>query len=158
GVITGPVSVNGGSIAPGDNAVGLLTVSNDVTLSSGATTLMKIDKTAGTNDLLRVTGNLNYDGTLTISNLSAALAGGDSFQLFTRTAATGNFAGINSSPGDGLDWKFNPANGVLTVYSTVSTNINASMADGVLQISWPADHLGWRLQIQTNGVGGTWVD
>jgi len=30
-----------------------------------------------------------------------------------------------------------------------------------LQLSWPADHLGWRLQIQTNsldkGLGFSWV-
>ncbi len=158
GIVTGPVSVNGGSLAPGDRAVGLLTVSNDVNLTSAAATVMKIDKAAGTNDALRVTGNLNYDGTLTISNLSTPLAGGDSFQLFNAAASTGNFAGISGSPGAGLDWKFNPANGVLTVYSTISTNISASIANGVLQISWPSDHLGWRLQVQTNGVGGAWVD
>ena len=93
--------------------MGLLTVSNDVNLTSTATTVMKIDKTAGTNDALRVTGNLNYDGMLTISNLSTPLAGGDSFQLFNAAASTGNFAGISGSPGAGLDWKFNPANGSL---------------------------------------------
>jgi len=158
GTITGPLSVSGGSLAPGDNAIGSLTVSNDVILSSTATTVMKIDKAAGTNDVLRVAGNLNYDGTLAISNLSTALTGGDSFRLFDVAASTGSFASISGSPGDGLDWKFNPANGVLTVYSTVSTNINASIANDMLQVSWPADHLGWRLQVQTNGVGGAWVD
>jgi hypothetical protein len=31
-----------------------------------------------------------------------------------------------------------------------------------LQLSWPADHLGWRLQVQTNssgdGLGTNWTD
>jgi len=26
-----------------------------------------------------------------------------------------------------------------------------------LQLSWPPDHLGWRLQMQTNGLGTNWV-
>ena len=27
-----------------------------------------------------------------------------------------------------------------------------------LALSWPADHLGWQLQVQTNGLGTNWVD
>ncbi len=30
--------------------------------------------------------------------------------------------------------------------------------DRQIQFTWPADHTGWRLQMQTNGLGGTWVD
>jgi len=26
------------------------------------------------------------------------------------------------------------------------------------QLSWPADHTGWRLQMQTNGLGTNWAD
>jgi len=36
------------------------------------------------------------------------------------------------------------------------------MAAGVLRLTWPADHAGWRLQAQTNGVaqglGTNWAD
>ena len=31
-------------------------------------------------------------------------------------------------------------------------------SDQQIQFSWPADHTGWRLQMQTNGLGGSWVD
>jgi hypothetical protein len=41
------------------------------------------------------------------------------------------------------------------------TNLVMQAGGGVLQLSWPADHLGWRLQIQTNnlskGIGTNWA-
>jgi polygalacturonase len=41
------------------------------------------------------------------------------------------------------------------------TNLNFQIAANELQLSWPQDHLGWRLQIQTNslssGLGTNWV-
>jgi hypothetical protein len=43
--------------------------------------------------------------------------------------------------------------------SSVSTNLNFKAAGDQLQVSWPNDHLGWRLQAQTNSLSGTnWVD
>jgi hypothetical protein len=46
--------------------------------------------------------------------------------------------------------------------SSVSTNINFQFVPGQMQLSWPQDHLGWRLQIQTNnlgtGLGADWVN
>jgi hypothetical protein len=41
------------------------------------------------------------------------------------------------------------------------TNITSVLSGNVLMLSWPADHLGWRLQVQTNtlttGLGANWV-
>jgi polygalacturonase len=46
--------------------------------------------------------------------------------------------------------------------SSVATNIVVQVGDGQLQLSWPQDHLGWHLQIQTNslnvGLGANWVN
>jgi len=46
--------------------------------------------------------------------------------------------------------------------SAVPTNIVVRAGGGPLQLSWPQDHQGWRLQIQTNhaavGLAGNWVD
>ncbi len=46
--------------------------------------------------------------------------------------------------------------------SSVPTNIVAQVSSGQLQLSWPQDHLGWQLQIQTNslnaGLGTNWVN
>jgi autotransporter-associated beta strand protein len=47
----------GATLAPG-SSIGKLTVSNSVTLQAGSTTRMELNKAAGTNDQLRVTGNL----------------------------------------------------------------------------------------------------
>jgi hypothetical protein len=45
--------------------------------------------------------------------------------------------------------------------SNQPTNIVMQVSGGQLQLSWPQDHLGWRLQIQTNdlssGLGTNWV-
>jgi 4-phytase/acid phosphatase len=47
--------------------------------------------------------------------------------------------------------------GVLDPYNP--TNITASVSTNTLTIAWPADHLGWILQAQTNGLStGQWFD
>ena len=41
--------------------------------------------------------------------------------------------------------------------SLTPTNILVQPGAGQLQLSWPQDHLGWRLQIQTNSLGANWA-
>ena len=50
--------------------------------------------------------------------------------------------------------------GVLDPYTADNpTNITASVSGKTLTIAWPADHLGWILQAQTNGLStGQWFD
>ncbi|MGA2788531.1 MAG: glycosyl hydrolase family 28 protein [Verrucomicrobiota bacterium] len=52
--------------------------------------------------------------------------------------------------------------GATPLPSSVPTNIVAQASSGQLQLSWPQDHLGWQLQIQTNdpdaGLGNNWVN
>jgi len=166
GGIGGTVTVQtGGTLAPG-GSIGVLTVNNNVTLQPGGTTVMEINKTPLTNDQLRVTGALSYGGALVVTNLAGTLAANDSFQLFSAGSASGSFAS-NSLPvlNAGLGWSFNPTNGVLSVVQTVATNptnIYSTVGSGNVTLSWPSDHLGWRLQSQTNvlsiGLGTNWVD
>lgn len=51
---------------------------------------------------------------------------------------------------------------VLPSINTAPTNVIARVNGGNLELSWPADHIGWRLQVQTNpvskGIGTNWVD
>jgi hypothetical protein len=54
---------------------------------------------------------------------------------------------------------------VLSVVSAVATNptnISYALGGGNITLSWPADHTGWRLQVQTNapgaGLGTNWFD
>lgn len=48
-----------------------------------------------------------------------------------------------------------------TPVATSVTNISYSFSGGSLTLSWPADHTGWRLEVQTNsltrGLGTNWV-
>ena len=41
--------------------------------------------------------------------------------------------------------------------SLMPTNILVQPGSGQLQLSWPRDHLGWSLQIQTNSLGTNWT-
>ena len=41
--------------------------------------------------------------------------------------------------------------------SLTPTNIVVQPGAGQLQLSWPQDHLGWLLQIQTNSLGANWT-
>ena len=51
---------------------------------------------------------------------------------------------------------------ILSNISTTPTNITMSVSGGTLTLSWPASHLGWILQSQTNslsvGISTNWVD
>jgi hypothetical protein len=47
------------------------------------------------------------------------------------------------------------------VVSLTPTNIAITAIGGAINLSWPTDHLGWHLQVQTNapgaGLGTNWV-
>jgi autotransporter-associated beta strand protein len=154
GVINCPVSLPpGATLAPGDN-VGTLTVNNTVTLQAGSTTLIELNKTTGTNDQLQVVGSLTCGGSLVVTNLGGTLWAGDSFQIFNATSTSGNFAATNLPPlPNGFLWQWAPANGTLSILSTVAlnpVNVTASPSGNMLELSWPADHTGWR--VETNAV------
>jgi len=116
----------------------------------------------------RERGWRDVGGVLTVTNLAGAYAAGDSFKLFDATNYTGAFSAISPViPGANLAWNTNSliVNGTLSIVSTVNvnpTNLVTSVSGGNLNISWPSDHTGWRLQIETNalnsGLGTNWVD
>lgn len=176
GTVNGSVTVtNGGGIAPG-NSIGTLTVNNAVTMYGGTTSYFEVNKTNSTKDVLVVNGNITYNGTLVVSNLApaSALAVGDTFQLFQVSGTkTGTFTNIIGGPlATGMGFVFTNTTGTLAVVQTVNpnpTNITFSVTNSagaqVLSLSWPVDHTGWRLQVQTNtlAVGiqtptNTWYD
>ena len=166
--LRGNLTASGGAtIAPGgNNYLQVMTAANNLGFLPGSTNAMDVNKQAATNDLLIVNGTLTFGGTLQIiTNGSSALAAGDAFKLFSAGNFSGNFATVAGSAGAGLGYYFDPASGVLKVVSDVfnnPTNITATVAGGVMTISWPANHLGWILQCQTNslnaGLGLTWFD
>lgn len=171
GTITGPVTIQlGGTLTagtqttPGVQGIGTLAINNTLTFQGGSKSLVLVNETAGTQDLITGVTTANYNGTLAATNLSGTLSAGNSFTVFSAAAHSGNFTNIVGSPGPGLSWSFNPTNGVLSVITAVATNptnITFSVSGGNLNLSWPADHLGWALQVQTNtvskGISTNWV-
>jgi fibronectin-binding autotransporter adhesin len=93
----GRVTTVNGTLAPGSNGVGALTVNNSLTLAATSTTLMEISKSGGTVTFDRLLGvtTLTQGGTLIVTTSGEALQVGDSFRLFTATSYNGAFATVN---------------------------------------------------------------
>ena len=122
GSISGSVSIEDNAFfAPGTASIGALTISNLLDLAPNSTTLIQVNKSAATNDVVNVT-SVNYDGQLVVTNLNGTLAPGDSFQIFNAGSYTGDFAAILGSPGPRLAWDFNPATGILSVIQLLPPN------------------------------------
>jgi autotransporter-associated beta strand protein len=165
GTVNGSV-INNGTIAPG-NSIGTLAVEGNLTLQSAGAVAVELNADQTTSDKLTVSGAVNYGGTLAVTNLAGTLVKNQQFTLFSAGSFTGNFTSIIGSAGTGLAYSFNPTNGVLSVVTgsiiaSNPTNITATVNGNTLSLTWPADHLGWILQSQTNsltaGLGTNWVD
>jgi autotransporter-associated beta strand protein len=179
GVILGPVVVMaGGNLAPG-TGIGTMTMSNSLTLQSGSTMSLEINKSAGLSDEVIGITNLSYGGTLVVSNLSGTLAVGDSFKLFDAGSYSGAFANIvPATPGTGLAWDTNTlaTDGTLRVvvstppqtpkFTSIAfiggnqivfngTNGNASAQFTILTSTNVANPLSTWVPVSTNNFNGT---
>jgi autotransporter-associated beta strand protein len=168
GSLAGSVLVKpAGSIGAGDaGSLGGLTINNNLTIQGKG--FLRINQNGGipTSDLITSFGTVNYGGTLVVSNTTSdatPLVAGNTFTLFSAGTHNGTFSNIVDANGTGVTYSF--ANGVLTVVSVTAsnpTNITFSVSGNTLSLSWPADHLGWTLQQQTNslatGLGTNWVN
>jgi hypothetical protein len=133
---------------------------------------MELNKTLATSDQVRATAatatTITYGGTLSLTNLAGSLTASDTFKLFSATNYAGAFSAVTPAvPSPGLGWNTNTlsTDGILRLVATVNTtptNITATVSGNQLTLSWPADHTGWRLQVQTNsvntGLASNWVD
>jgi autotransporter-associated beta strand protein len=159
GLIKGPVTLQpAGRFAPG-TSIGTLTISNSLTLSG--TTVMELNAATSTNDLVRGLTIVTYGGTLILSNLAGTVTALNAFKLFSATSYRGAFTALTpASPGEGLGWNTNSlvTDGMLRVVSTAPVTIAQTLSGSLLTFSWPVDHIGWRLQAQTNNLGTNWID
>ena len=163
GTVNGPVTVQStGHLAPGVS-IGALTISNSLTLSGR--TVMELNATARTNDVVRGLTTVTYGGTLTLSNLSGTITASNAFKLFNANTYRGVFGTLMpATPAPGLAWNTNTlaTDGTLRLVSTSPVTMNNNRSGNLLTLSWPADHVGWRLQAQTNasnvGLGTNWFN
>ncbi|MDR3456660.1 MAG: autotransporter-associated beta strand repeat-containing protein [Verrucomicrobiae bacterium] len=164
GTIRGSLSQAAGSTV--NVSPGVLSITNTATFS-GAVNLF-LNRTNGVN-AGRISAPVivvNPAATLTVTNAGPALQGGEVFHLFNQPVT--GFALVTlpaiASP---LAWSDKLAvDGTLVVLgslvNTNATGLTNSFSGGNLSLSWPADHIGWHLQVQTNvlssGLGTNWVD
>lgn len=105
GFISGAVTVNeGGTLSPG-GGIGTMTLNNSVSVLSGATLLIDIDKSRPKTDILNLTGSLSMAGKLQLNPLNGTTyALGDSFKIVVGTISGLPSEVIPSVPGPGLSW------------------------------------------------------
>ena len=158
GTIQGPVIIQtGATLSPGSAGLGVLTINNNLTLNGNL--LFAVDKTqTQSNGLVNVSGVLTNigTGTVIVTNVGPALAVGDSFTIFSQSVSNGAALAVT---GGGMNWTNKLAvDGsiqALSVISTIanySTNISFTVNGSTLTVKWPATHLGWILESQTNAL------
>lgn len=164
GTVRGNVVVNG-TLLPGAS-YGALTFEHNLTLVGS--TVLELGRTNGqvAHDAVVVAGALQHGGSLLVTNVGAEpLQAGDTFVLFSAGARSGSFAEVLLPPlPPPLFWTNRlTVDGTLAVLSPVDptpTNLVWQVAGGVLTLTWPASHMGWRLEVQTNsltaGLGTNW--
>lgn len=164
GTVQGVLEIAQGAMVLPGAGVGALTISE--TLILGGAAVMELNRGSEPNcDQFIVGGEILANGTLIVTNVGASLQAGDRFQLFNQSVS--GFAMVTLPELlPGLLWQNNLAvDGSLAVVSAVSTTptkLAMQFENQALTISWPEDHIGWRLQMQSNafGVGltETWFD
>jgi autotransporter-associated beta strand protein len=164
------VNVNsGGGLAPGNLGIGTLTVSDSLTNAGNITMEISYNGVTTNADRINVSTNLVFGGTLVVTNVGPnSLAAGQTFKLFNAPSyANGAFSSATlPALAPGLGWTNKVAiDGTIAVITTVSTtpfSLTTLVTGNQLVLSWPTDHTGWRLQVQTNslstGLNTNWVD
>jgi hypothetical protein len=105
-------------------------------------------------------------GTLLVTNVGApVITNGSVFKFFYATNYTSGAVTVAPPvPASGLVWDTSQlaVSGTLSVMpvKTNAPTLATSKSGNSLTLSWPQDHAGWRLQVQTNsattGLGTNW--
>ncbi|HEX3628552.1 MAG TPA: autotransporter-associated beta strand repeat-containing protein [Verrucomicrobiae bacterium] len=134
----------------------------NVAIASGATVVLSIRTNSTPNNNITA-ATIVYGGTLIVTNVGSLVLpaqGTNVFHLFNG-AISGSFTSvILPALSAGEFWITNNLNvdGTISLVNNISpvnpnpTNIVFSASGGNLALSWPADHTGWTLQSQTNGL------
>src|SRR5690242_20648351 len=139
GAITVPVTVQaGGTLMAGTSAsIGTLSASNSLTMSSGSTNLMRINKTGSTltSDLVKGMSSIFFasGSVLTVTATGDALSAGDTFKLFDASSYSGTPTVLNlPSLSGGYSWDVSqlPVNGTIKVASGTALPIFNPPAGG----------------------------
>lgn len=125
GTVRGSITVkSNATVSPGFSAgsVGILTITNALTLQAGGILQMEVDHYMATNDLIQGLASVTYGGTLSVGLLSVDIT--SNFKLFSAGAYGGAFDAITpASPGPGWVWDASSlaVDGTLKVKNVVLT-------------------------------------
>jgi hypothetical protein len=119
----------------------------------------------------RVTLNWSSSTGAASYNVKRSTTNGGSYSVITNQAAT---VCVDTNVVNGTRYYYvvsavnisgessNSVQVAATPASTAPVSVSMSLAGGSLNFSWPQDHIGWRLQVQTNvlmtGLGTNWFD
>ena len=151
---------DGGLYSDGGSGAGYITISS---LTAGDKYQVQIFDWAAESD----PGLTTYSGNspVTLSNLAGSGGPNTYGEYVTGTFMADNTNEVINWAGAGSAYTVVGSISVFDItgaVSTVSPKLNLSTANGQLQISWPADHTGWTLQMQTNslstGLSTNWVN
>jgi fibronectin-binding autotransporter adhesin len=139
--------------------------------TAGPTTLFFTNVASTTIPVITAAAAVTRNGTCNIAISNSIVNSGSVYPLvkYGSLAGAGSFV-LSSVPSGVTATLTNDTSNMwiaLTVavgnnVNTSPTNITTSVSGKTLTLSWPADHIGWRLQTQTNslstGLGTNWVD
>jgi autotransporter-associated beta strand protein len=160
GTINCPVDLQAGSAlrpGAGPNTIGTLTVKSPLAMAGTTTTTMEIDGTGGTGDAVVAMSTVTYGGALTVNNTTGTPAPGTKFTLFSAVDRLGAFTTVTLPPATPPSYWTNllAIDGSIQYVSPVSQTpvpVTWGISGGNLNLSWPTDHIGWRLLVQTNAL------
>lgn len=152
GVVGGPVTVAAGGVLALTVASGGLTITNELVLGPGSSTQVELDSVEATSGRVLGLASVSYGGVLQISNVAPAgiFTNGQSFHLFSSLRGSGNFSTIQPVPGPGLAWRFDPAQGILSVVAPPALRV-AALGKNSTAVFWTGR--GFHLQVLTNSSG-----
>jgi hypothetical protein len=168
GTILGSLMLDSGATLNVGLPVGTLTVTNDATLVGTVNMNVNVTNAANCSELAAANISVDPSAVLVVNNIGPEAGG--TFHLFNHPvnfvsvalpAATGTNQWVDHLALDGSIVLEAPT---LPTVNPSPTNIVASFNPGTgsLTLSWPQDHTGWTLQVQTNslaaGLGNNWVD
>lgn len=146
---------------------------NSLTLgdTAGPTTLFFTNVASTTIPVITAAGVVTKNGTCNIAISNSVVNSGSVYPLVKYGSLAGAGSFVLSSVPSGVTATLTNDTSNLWIALKVSvgnnvntnpTNITSVVNGNQLVLSWPADHIGWRLQAQTNslstGLGNNWVD
>lgn len=148
-------------------ALGITSLSSGSALASNLTlaagTALEFYNVSNTTTPLMMASNINLGGSSTIKVTDTNnLIVGNSYPLLGYAGSfSGNFTNLHLQMPSGLTGTLvgNVNQIRLQVVSSVSLTpplLGGVISNGMLQLNWPSDHIGWPLQSQTNGLGTNW--